>query len=894
MVRQDTAARPPRQQLIPRDTLLARLDAAALGKVTVIAAPPGSGKTSLIRAWTESSRGRRRIAGVQVQRGRRDAQLFWLTMLNTVRDPALTSNSTEAVTPALEFDAEDMVDRVLAELAESDDGVTLVIDDVHELVSPNAFDHLTRLLTNLPDGTNAVLATRHDLPLRLHRLRLAGELTELRAADMQFTEAEAKALLEQSGVMLSSQAASLLHQRTEGWAAGLRLATLALAGHPDPDRFIADFSGSRRDIADYLMAEMLDRQPDDIRHMLLRTSILQHVNGDLADALTSRVGSERHLLDLEDANMFVVSLDSKRTWFRYHHLFADLLRLELRRTSPAELPALHRRAAQWLSENGHIVEAVRHRQAVGDWPAAATLLIDHAFGMMLDGQEETMQSLLAAFPRHLEAGFGELNMVRAMASLAHGQLGAAAADLSAAETNVDNAPPQRAARLQDTLASLKMGLARRRGDRVEVLRQAQFLTSQEQPPGPGEAVARGSDLRVMALLNVGTVEWCSLGPAETWSQVTRAGESSLRDGADLARRLRRPYLELACLAQLAAAGTRLPTFSETRERCDKAVALAEVHGWGDAAILAPALVTLAYALLWTGELDEADLWLPRVDQALAADSGPSVGLGLHLIKGMAHAAHGRWPEAGEAFERARERQSQLTEPHALSGFVYGWAAVASIRVGTAERSHALLDDFLPALVGSGEIRNAQAQFEVARGHPDQALATLAPVVDGTNPCVHPAALIESHLIRALCHHQRGESRGVFEALEEALDLAGPERVILPFLMTDTSELLEAMPPSRTKHPQLRNAILSALGSTMTAPTAAESPGEDLSPSELRVLQFLPTNLSRPEIASQLHVSVNTVNTHVRNIYRKLDATDRTSAVRRAHELRMVGARPPHE
>jgi len=135
---------------------------------------------------------------------------------------------------------------------------------------------------------------------------------------------------------------------------------------------------------------------------------------------------------------------------------------------------------------------------------------------------------------------------------------------------------------------------------------------------------------------------------------------------------------------------------------------------------------------------------------------------------------------------------------------------------------------------------------------------------------------------------------VFEALEEALDLAGPERVILPFLMTDTSELLEAMPPSRTKHPQLRNAILSALGSTMTAPTAAESPGEDLSPSELRVLQFLPTNLSRPEIASQLHVSVNTVNTHVRNIYRKLDATDRTSAVRRAHELRMVGARPPHE
>jgi LuxR family maltose regulon positive regulatory protein len=856
----------------------------------VIAAPPGSGKTSLIRAWADNSRGRRQIAGVQVQRGWRDAQLFWLTLLNTVRDLAPESKGTEALTATLEFDAEDMVDRVLAELSDNDDGVTLVIDDVHELVSPNAFDHLSRLLTNLPDGTNAVLATRHDLPLRLHQLRLAGELTELRASDMRFTEPEADAMLEQAGVVLSPQASALLYQRTEGWAAGLRLATLALVGHSDPDRFVADFGGNRRDVADYLMAEMLDRQSAEVRDMLLRTSILQHVNGDLADALTGRVGSERHFLDLEDANMFVVSLDSQRSWFRYHHLFADLLRLELRRTLPAELPALHRRAAQWLSENGHIVEAVRHRQGAGDWPAAAELLIDHAFGMMLDGQEETMQSLLAAFPRHVESEFGELNMVRAMANLAHGQLGAAASDLSAAEASVENAPPQRAARLRDTLASLKMGLARRRGDRAEVLRHARLLTVPGPPAGPDEGVARGSDLRVMALLNVGTVEWCSLGPTETWSQDRRAGESHLRDGADLARRIRRPYLELACLAQLAAAATRLPSFSETRQRCDTAIALADVHGWGDAAILAPALVTLAYSMLWTGDLDQADRWLPRVDQALAADSGPSVGLGLHLIKGMAHSAHGRWPEAGEAFEHARRMQAQLAEPHALSGLVYGWSAVAWIRTGAAERSRALLDGILPALATAGEILNAHAQLEMAEGRPDHALTSLAPVVDGTSPCAHPAALIETHLVRALCHHRRGESRHAFEALERALELAEPEHVILPFLMTDTSELLEAMPPNRTKNHLLRTAILEALGGTVGTPAMPGPAGEELSPSELRIMQFLPTNLSRPEIAEQLHVSVNTVNTHIRNIYRKLDATDRTSAVRRARELGMLATR----
>ena len=227
-----------------------------------------------------------------------------------------------------------MVDRVLSELADAPGGVTLVIDDLHELHSPEALSQLTRLLTNLPSHVHAILTTRHDVPLRLHQLRLAGELAEIRAADLRFTERETRMLLDASGITLSDFGAALLHQRTEGWAAGLRLAAISLAGHPDPERFVTEFSGSDRTVAEYLLAEMLERQPLDVQDLLLRTSLLDRVNGELANLLTGRPGSEQILLSLEDANAFVESLDPERTWFRYHHLFADLLRLELRRTLP--------------------------------------------------------------------------------------------------------------------------------------------------------------------------------------------------------------------------------------------------------------------------------------------------------------------------------------------------------------------------------------------------------------------------------------------------------------------------------------------------------------------------------------------------------------------------------
>ena len=235
---------------------------------------------------------------------------------------------------------------------------------------------------------------------------------------------------------LPEPALAMLHERTEGWAAGLRLAALSLAGHPDPERFAAEFSGSERTVAEYLLAEVLDRQSEQVRRLLLRTCVLERVNGELADLLTGDSGGERVLQDLEEANAFVVSLDAARSWFRYHQMFADLLRLELRRTAPDEVAGLHRAAAGWLAEHGYPVEAIRHAQAARDWELAARLLADHWPGLHLDGQAATAHELLAGFPAEARAADAELAAVAAADELARGSLEAAERYLGAGRAGI--------------------------------------------------------------------------------------------------------------------------------------------------------------------------------------------------------------------------------------------------------------------------------------------------------------------------------------------------------------------------------------------------------------------------------------------------------------------------
>src|SRR5215475_4407645 len=384
--------------VVSRPRLFGRLAAAA--RVTVVSGPPGSGKTVLLRSWIGHAGLAGRAAWVPVGRGEGDPQQIWLSVLGALRQTSPSSVLVQPLTAAPDLDGWVIAERLLKDLAPLDDRVWLVVDDVQEL-GPDALAQLELLIMRAPPDLRFVLATRHDVRLGLHRLRLEGGLAEIRGPDLRFTVTEARELFAAAGVDLPDPAA--LVERTEGWAAGLRLAALSLAGHPDPGRLAAEFSGTERTVAEYLLAEVLDRQGEPVRRLLLRTSILERVNGELAGLLTGDSGGERGLADLEDANAFVVAVDAGRSGFRYHRLFADLLQLELRRTEPDQVAGLHDMAAGWFAGHGYPVEAVRHAQAAQDWDLAGRLLADRWPGLYLDGQAAVIHELLAGFPPETRA-----------------------------------------------------------------------------------------------------------------------------------------------------------------------------------------------------------------------------------------------------------------------------------------------------------------------------------------------------------------------------------------------------------------------------------------------------------------------------------------------------------
>ena len=788
-----------RPGLIDRHDLVAALDRAAEKKVTIISAPAGSGKTSLLHAWADRPGQDRRIAFMSVRPGQHDAQLFWLALLGAVRAAAGTDGAEPPpVTPG--FSGGAMVDKVLSELTASCGPFVLVIDDLHELSSTEAAEQLTALLTSLPPGVHAIVATRRDLPLRLHQLRLAGDLAEIRAAQLRFTEDEARQLLAAAGIALPDHVAAMLYRRTEGWAAGLRLAVLSLAGHSDPERFVAEFSGSDRTVAEYLMAEMLERQPLEVQGLLLRTSVLDRVNGELADLLTGATGSERILLDLEDANAFVVSLDPGRTWFRYHHMFSGLLRLELRRTMPGHIPELHQLAAHWLAEHGQAADAIGHLQAAGDWTEATRLLTDHALSLTLDGQAGTVAALLRSFPARTGADSPGLALVHAIADLDQLRLDQADAHLEVARSYAATTPPDRRHRLRMAIASLDLLSARLRGHFDGVFEQVDALPS----PAVGQSnadVALGGDLRAVALLN--------LGVTEAWSLRLADSERHLLEGAALARGIGRPYLEVACLAHLGFAST-IHSFALARQRCEEATALAARHGWDAEPVIAPALATLAGTLIWTGEFDHGEQWLDRARRATQSEGEPGIRLLVRLISAILPAARGHHRQALAEFAAAGRMQALMVGEHALISRVTAWTMATQARLGMVDQARAALAALDDRQAAAGEIRNAVAVIRLAERDPAGARRELQAVLDGTAPVNPYLTRVEAHLLDALACRDLGDERAAWGAVERALNLAEPDRLILPFAMTGAWELLEALPPQGTSHAALAADILDAV------------------------------------------------------------------------------------
>jgi LuxR family transcriptional regulator, maltose regulon positive regulatory protein len=865
--------------LVGREDLLRMMDRAATKRVTLVAAPPGSGKTSLLRAWADRSIGLRPVAFVSVDRDEQDAQRFWSAVLDAIRSsaPPMEPQTQTAATAAV--DGDQVVDTVVSEFAEQVEPVVLIIDDLHELSSADAITQLERLLTALPSSARVVLSSRRDPSIRLHQLRLAGEVAEIRARDLRFTEGETRELLTGSGISLSEAGVAALHQRTEGWAAGLRLAVISLSGHQDPERFVAEFSGTDRAVGEYLMAEMLERQPSEVQGMLLRTSLVDRLNSELADVLAGRAGSERMLLELEDANAFVVSLDAQRTWYRYHHLLADFLRLELRRTLAGEIPDLHRRAARWFADHGDAVDAVRHTIAAGDWPDAARLVADHSFRWVLDGEAGTIGAVLQAFPEGASADHPDLALAHAAAELNAGRLEEAATQLALAEAHVQSAPPARRRRLAVAIASLRLALARRSGQFSEVIEQVNLLEASISD-APNEQIAMDSELRGVALLNLGIVE--------TWSGRLTDAERHLSEGATLARAIGRPYLEVACSAHLGFPSETV-SVATARERGQQAVALAEHYGLDDRPILAPAFGTVSAMAIWTGEFDEGERWLRRAWEVAEADFDPAAAVLLHTVTGMLYAGRGQHQAAVEAFTAAARAESLLTGVHTLVRRITAWLAGTQARLGRTDAARSTLSGVFAEPERMGDIYNAYAVICLAEGDANAALDELRQIRDATPPIVPPFTLVEAHVLAGIAHLDLGDRNAAAAAAEAALAAAEPDRLIFPFAMTGAAELLAAVQRHETAHRALLADVMDLLRGEPAPSHDRERlpPPEELSRSELRVLRYLPTNLTRPDIARELYVSINTVNTHIRNIYSKLGASDRSSAVKRARELRLL-------
>jgi LuxR family maltose regulon positive regulatory protein len=878
--------------VVVRRELFERLNQA--GRVIVVSGPAGSGKSVLLRSWIDEAGLAEHAAQLSVQDEDRDPQRFWTSVAAALRNTAAGSALISPLSAAPDLDGWAVVERLLADLGPLRDRIWLVIDDVHALGSAETLRQFELLLMRAPAGLRFVLATRHDLRLGLHRLRLEGELTEIRAASLRFSRDEAEALFDAAGVRLSESALALLHERTEGWAAGLRLAVLSLTGHPDPERFAAEFCGSERTVAEYLLAEVLERQSDEVRRLLSRTSVLERVSGPLADLLTGGSGGGQILQELEQAGAFVVALDARRSWFRYHRLFADLLELELRHTEPAELAALHDTAADWFAGHGFPVEAVRHAQAAQDWERAGHLLADHWLDVTLNGQAATAHQLVASFPADAVTANAELSAVTAAVELMDGSLEEGARYLALAAAGAASLPAARRDRLRVTLAVLRVYLARQRGDlraiaeEVEQLRSADDLDAAQ--------LGLGEDMRAVALI--------SLGIAELWSLQVDEAEAHLERGVALARRIGRPFLEIKGLAHWGvAASFRSSELAAQLGR--QAIELARRYGWSGEPVVAIAYPMLAGSLIWQGELDEAERWLMEGEYALQSEVEPATGMLFQLVRGLLEIARGHL-EAALATLRAPGHLPgrPFSAAHPLTTEVRAFLLDVLVRLGETAQADAVLTETAGEERERPGVRTAMAALRLAQGDPRAATAALAPVLDGSAPGSHQVWQIAAFLLEASALDALGEREAAGRALERGLDLAEPAGLLFPFLLYPVPELLERHARQRTAHPALIRKIISALGGRTPAAPAAGLPEqaapvagppqhlpEPLSQAEARVLRLLQTSLSAPEIARELYVSVNTVRTHMRHVYDKLGAHRRLEAINRARAFGLLAPVP---
>jgi LuxR family maltose regulon positive regulatory protein len=815
---------------IGRPRLLAALDAQRNRALTLVGAPPGWGKTVLLSDWAAA----RGAAWLTLGRRHCDPSRLWedvVAALATVEAPVL---GLEAPLGTLD---EEFPLRLADALADADDRPTLVLDDLHVLRGP-ALAGLGELVAHGGGAVRLVASTRSDPALPLERLRVSGRLGELRAAELAFTLDETAALLRELGLELRDDQVARLLERTEGWAAGLRFAGLSLIGEADRDGFIAAFAGDDRAVADYLTGEVLAGQPEAIREFLLRTSIADRVCGGLADALTGRSDGARTLEQLDRAGMFAAPLDRNRTWFRYHGLFAELLRARLRLEHPRLEPELHARAAEWLAASEMGSEAIPHVLAAGTSRTNVTLLADHWLELLLDGRAPEAVIAASSHP----GADARLHVAGAAAYLSLGDPAGALALLD----GVDAAGT-------DAGAFAALLRARARGNVSGARRAAAPLldgTPARRAPGRADDARRA-----LALYQLGAAEFEGGRP--------EAAAERLEGAAAIAVDGERQWLLLGCLGRAAALELAEGRLRRAESAARAVLALAEPRGWHRTGAAAWAYASLAAVHWHRDEIDDAER---RADAAAAAAYAAREERALIAVRALrAHLAAGR----GE-LDRARGLLRLAHEALARGGPVTArW-----------------LESLGPAPWGPEETRGpiAEAASSLARGDPLAALRRVERLA-AVEPALHPVLRLHAELVEALARHRLGQLDAGAQSFERALAIAAGEGYRRPFVSAlPVRRLLERHLGRPTAYGPLVAELLDALAKDADLPLGLLEP---LSERERAVLRLLPTLLSYPEIAGELFVSVNTVKTHVKSIYRKLDVTGRREAVARARGLRLI-------
>ena len=905
----------PRSALVPRPRLTTLLDAGAQTAVTLVAAPAGFGKTTALTTWLAGTG--RAVAWVSLDDADTEAALFWQYVIAAL-DAAAPGTGAGAL-PQLESGqpvSRSLLTTVLNDVAAEPSQIELVLDDYHLADGVDVADGMTFLLDHRPDNLHVVISTRADPNLPLARLRARGELVEVRARDLRFTTEETQSYLaDVGGLNVAPVDVSALESRTEGWAAALQLAALSLQGRDDVGDFIAGFTGTDRHVVDYLVDEVLSRQSVEVRDFLMRTSVLEVLGGDLCDAVLQQTGSGATLESLERANLFLVPLDDQRRWYRYHHLFADVLRAHLRSERPDVVAELHARASRWYDDAGEAVPAVRHALAAGDLERAADLVEEVTPALRRDRQEATIRRWVDDFPDDVVSARPVLAIDFVGALMSSNEFGDVARRLLQIEPLL---PAIRAHLSHDGEVAVGSGPEIVAVDDAELAR----VPSAVELYWAGLALVSGDFAGTHAHARL------AIDTATPDDDVVRSGAEGLsglahwacgelddahaRYTSCIAGLLRAQHVSDALGCYLTVAEIRMAQgrLSDARASFDEALRVAERTG--DGAPRGTADMHVGRAQLAAERGDRA---AARSHLAEARSLGEERGLPQYPYRSRAVAAMLAEDDGDLAGALGLVQQADEVYLGDFSPNVRPLHAVAArlqVRLGDLEAAerwaheHELSpSDELPYLREFEHVALVELLLARHRANNDErALADahllLGGLLDAAVAGGRVSTVIEVRVLQAIAAEERGHASDARDVLADAVRLAAPEGQVRAFSRHGVliEPLLEALAEGADASAHT-GVVLDACraAATTVAPQAPSTIAgsvtgglaEPLSARELDVLRLLASDLDGPDIARHLFVSLNTVRTHTKNIYTKLGVNSRRAAVRRGSELGLLTA-----